>query len=383
MKMRELSVREMRMRMRMSGKIRFGLFFFFFSYCVFSLSAFAQQDAPPGAVAPPSESEKVAQPRGTGRRISIDVVVTDKSGKPVPGLQQQDFTLLDDKQPQPILSFHATDETNKSDPPVQAIFLIDSVNSGLQGVGIQRQQLEKFLRQSDGPLPIPTSLVFLADKSTDVQPVPTRDGKALASSLESSPSALRIIGRTQGFYGGVERLQISLRALEGLVTYEATQPGKKLLVWLSAGWPLLSGPGVQLSSKTQEFIFNTIVGLSATMREAGVTLYSVDPAGMSDAGSPRTFYYETFLEGVRSANKAQDGNLGLQVLAAQSGGKVLNSTNDIASAIAACLVDAKAFYTLSFDSPPADHPNEFHSLQVKVDKHGLSARTRMGYYAQR
>ncbi len=368
------------MRMRVSGKILFGLFFFC-CYCLFSSSAFAHQDAPPAAVAPPSE--KVAPPRGTGRRISIDVVVTDKSGKPVPGLQQQDFTLLDDKQPQPILSFHATDETNKSDPPVQAIFLIDAVNSGLQGVGIQRQQLEKFLRQSDGPLPIPMSLVFLTDKSTDVQPGPTRDGKALASSLESSPSALRIIGRTQGFYGGAERLQISLRALEGLVAYEVTQPGKKLLVWLSAGWPLLSGPSVQLSSKTQESIFNTIVGLSATMREAGITLYSVDPAGMSDAGSPRTFYYETFLEGVSSANKVQDGNLGLQVLAAQSGGKVLNSTNDIASAIAVCLADAKAFYTLSFDAPPADHPNEFHSLQVKVDKHGLTARTRMGYYAQR
>jgi VWFA-related protein len=364
--------------MRVIGKIPVVLFCCF---CFFSFSAFAQQDTYPGPTAPPPE--KVAQLRSTGRRISIDVVVTDKSGKPVPGLQQQDFTLLDDKQPQPILSFHATDETSKGDPPVQAIFLIDSVNNGVQGVGIQRQQLEKFLRQNEGQLPIPTSLVFLADKSTEVQPVPTRDGKALASAIESSSSALRIIGRSQGFYGGAERLQISLRALEGLIAYEATQPGKKLLVWLSAGWPLLSGPGVQLSSKDQEFIFNTIVGLSATMREAGVTLYSVDPAGMSDAGSPRTFYYETFLEGVRSANKVQDGNLGLQVLAAQSGGRVLNSTNDIASAIAACLADARAFYTLSFDSPPADHANEFHSLQVKVDKHGLTARTRMGYYAQK
>src|ERR1700722_8452956 len=108
MKMREGSVREM--RMRVSGKIVFGLFFFCCCYCFFSLFAFAHQDAPPAAVAPPSE--KVAPSRGTGRRISIDVVVTDKSGKPVPGLQQQDFTLLDDKQPQPILSFHATDETN-------------------------------------------------------------------------------------------------------------------------------------------------------------------------------------------------------------------------------------------------------------------------------
>lgn len=34
---------------------------------------------------------------GTDRRIPLNVVVTDKSGKPVAGLQQQDFTALDDK----------------------------------------------------------------------------------------------------------------------------------------------------------------------------------------------------------------------------------------------------------------------------------------------
>jgi hypothetical protein len=72
----------------------------------------------------------------------------------------------------------------------------------------------------------------------------------------------------------------------------------------------------------------------------------------------------------------------LQVLAAQSGGLVLNSTNDLASAIADCVSDADAFYVLSFDSARADHANEFHALEVKVDKPGLTARTRMGYYAQ-
>jgi len=39
------------------------------------------------------------------------------------------------------------------------------------------------------------------------------------------------------------------------------------------------------------------------------------------------------------------------------------------------VVDATAFYTLTFDSPPADHPNEYHSLLVKIGKSGLTART--------
>jgi hypothetical protein len=81
-------------------------------FCCFLFPGFAQQGAFPSPVAPPAEGATVLA-RGDGRRISLDVVVTDKSGKPVPGLQQQDFTLLDDKQPQTILSFRATDETSR------------------------------------------------------------------------------------------------------------------------------------------------------------------------------------------------------------------------------------------------------------------------------
>ncbi len=341
----------------------------------------AEQGASPSQAAPPADRANTSARLG-GRRVSLDVIVTDKSGKAIPGLQQQDFTLLDDKQPQSILSFHETDEP-AADPPMQAILLVDAVNNGFQGVVQQRQQLENFLRRDGGHLPMPMSLVLLADTSTQMQPVPTSDGKALADTLSSSQYALRIDGRSQGFYGAVDRLQISLRALHQLISYEANQPGRKLLIWLSAGWPLLSGPGVQLTAKTQDFLFNSIVELSGALREARITLYSVDSLGVGDAISGRTFYYEEFLKGVPSANKTQNGNLGLQVLAIQSGGRVLSGSNDVTSSIASCLADAKAFYTISFDSPPADHPNEYHSLQVKIGKPGLAARTRTGYYAQR
>jgi hypothetical protein len=48
-----------------------------------------------------------AQP-GSGR-IVLDVVVTPKSGQPVSGLQQQDFTVLDNKVPQALTAFQAVD----------------------------------------------------------------------------------------------------------------------------------------------------------------------------------------------------------------------------------------------------------------------------------
>jgi hypothetical protein len=56
------------------------------------------------------------------------VQVTDKSGAPIRGLQKKDFTLLDDKQPQNILSFHAVDRRAKADW-LQASFCVASVPS--------------------------------------------------------------------------------------------------------------------------------------------------------------------------------------------------------------------------------------------------------------
>ena len=41
--------------------------------------------------------------------LTLDVVVTAKSGLPVSDLQRQDFTLLDNKVPQTITSFQAVD----------------------------------------------------------------------------------------------------------------------------------------------------------------------------------------------------------------------------------------------------------------------------------
>ena len=98
------------------------------------------------------------------RRITLDVVVTDKSGKPIPGLQQRDFTLLDNKQPAKILSFDAVQGgAAAADPPVEVMLLLDEVNTAFRGVSSARQEIEKFLRRNGGELERPLSLVFLSD----------------------------------------------------------------------------------------------------------------------------------------------------------------------------------------------------------------------------
>lgn len=70
------------------------------------------------------------------------------------------------------------------------------------------------------------------------------------------------------------------------------------------------------------------------------------------------------------------GNLGLQVLAVQTGGLILIANNDITAMLQKAFADADAWYELTFKSANADHGNEHHHLEVQVDKPGLIARAR-------
>jgi VWFA-related protein len=331
-------------------------------------------------VTPPQVTAPAAKP--SDNRITLDIVVNDHSGNPVAGLTQQDFTVLDNKQPQQILSFKAVGQTTPADEQVQIVLVVDAVNTAFSRVAFERDQIQKFLLRDGGKLAHPVSLDFFSDSGLDMQQTPSEDGNVEVANLNQHETALRSIRRSEGFYGAADRMNLSLRAVDQLASYEAQRPGRKLVIWISPGWPLLSGPNVQLTSKQEQELFNAIVAVSAKLRESRITLYAVDPLGTSDAGGFRTFYYENFLKGVRTPRQTQFGNLALQVLAAQSGGRVLNSSNDVAGEIERGVRDANAYYVLSYEMPAADGPNDYHAIEVKMSQSGLKAQARSGYYDQ-
>jgi VWFA-related protein len=325
---------------------------------------FAQQNTPPPASAPTS-------------RIDLDVVVTPKSGPPVAGLQQQDFTIFDNKSPQRIASFQAR---SGSQDPVHVILMIDAVNTAYQTIAYERGQIDKFLRAKGGRLAQPMTLAFFTDKGTQLEGGFSTDGNGLSESFDHYDIGLRDIRRSSQ-YEANDRFQLSMTALRELVEQAAKLPGRKMIFWVSPGWPILSGPRIDLDYKQQNQIFSSVVGLSTELRQARITLYSVDPLG-SNEGVARTLYYQDFLKGVSKPSQVNVGDLSLQVLAVQSGGLALASSNDVVSLLEKCMADADAYYELSFVPAPADHRDEYHNLLVQVTKAGLTARTRTGYYAQ-
>jgi VWFA-related protein len=325
---------------------------------------------------PPPQPKSQVVPEG---KIKLDVVVNDGAEKPVPELQPWDFKILDNGLSRKVLSFRAYDGvTVMPDPPVEIILVIDTLNLPFQQVAFVRGEIGEFLRQNGGKVKQPLTLVLLTDAGIRFQPRPSTDGNAIANVVDGIKGSVSTINSAMGGEGYVERFQRSAKAMDNIAQNEARKPGRKLLIWVGPGGPMLSRPSDGYSDKEQRRTFDNIIELSTTLRQARITAYSVAPA--SSAGTPNSLQYKNFLNPVKNYRDADFGNMALKVLVAQTGGKILGPDNDLVRQINGCIEDANAFYRLSFDPPAAEHADEYHDLKVVVDKPGVTVRTNSGYY---
>jgi len=346
--------------------VRSRLLLFLSLFLLLPVAASQAQGAPASAAAAPPN------------QIALFVQATDKAGVPVRGLTQQDFAITDNKHAENITAFLAVDARAAADS-VEVVFVVDGVNSNLTTLAFDRDQFRKFLMHEGGDLSVPTTFSVVTDAGATIPQPPTFDGKALIASYDKSAPGLR--QERNGLYQAEDRLSWSMKAVATLAAYAGQRPGRKLFVWLSPGWPLLTGPRLQYSAAQHQQIFNEVVAQSSALLDAGITMYSIDPLGTSDAASIRTNYYKAFLKGVKSPSEAVPANLALQVMSIQSGGRTVNASNDVVKEISDCAADARNYYVLSFVPPPGK-AGEYHELQVKVNKPDVQVRTRTGYYAQ-
>jgi VWFA-related protein len=307
--------------------------------------------------------------------VHLDVAVRDGGDRPVAGLGESDFTLMDNKAAHPIQKFAYVEQEKQ---PASVLIVIDAVNAPASAVSYQRDQLVKFLRSNDGHLAYPTSIAILTDQNVRSNRQASTNGNELADGLAKADIGLRIIRRDSGFYGAQDRMTLSLNALQQMLATQEKLPGRKLMIWVSPGWPLISGAEVNLTDKERKNIFEQVMHISTELRENRITLYNVNTWGATESVG-RALYYQDFVKGVTKSSQTDLADLGLQVLAEQTGGLVQNS-NDLGIMLRKCQQDAGAHYELSFDVPAADESVEYHAVEVRVDKPGVTARTRQGYY---
>jgi VWFA-related protein len=248
-------------------------------------------------------------------------VVTDKSGKPIAGLERGNFTLLDNGLPEKILSFQAYDGIiTRPDPPVEVILVIDTLNLTPDKSSLAKSEVERFLCRNNGHLAQPVSVYLLSNTGLSSMPQPVADGNALAEAIalgrdlpvvRQSP-AFRV-GQTYAENGQIVRLtaggianRSSVKSLASIAIEERRKPGRKLLFWLGPGWPVEVLGG--------DIAFDSITELSTRLREARISLWSATEWPYPDTH----FAYQDYLAPLKSGERVQSGNLALAVLAIQA-----------------------------------------------------------------
>ena len=324
--------------------------------------------------------------------IKLDVMVSDARGAPVSGLTGPNFRLLENGREQKILSFQAfTGRGAGTEPPVKVILLIDTFEVPAELARDERRAVAFYLRTNGGRLARPTSVFLLSETGLWAVKHLSGDGNALARELEhndftrvhpiaagqrglvsefSSPqSAQRAVTSWRGNIDA--RMESALGALGQIAAGERRQPGRKLLLWV--------GPrgGGSDDLKINPSLYDTIYWFSTLLREAHLALYSV-PAG--ETGAPMQLYKD-YLAGVSSPHQATIMSLNRNVLAIQSGGRVLDGPG-IEDEIENCVRETGPFYRISFDPFRAEQVDEYHDLKVEVDDPSLSPHTNTGYYDQ-
>lgn len=320
----------------------------------------------------PGSSDKKT-PEG---RMRLDVIVTDAAGNPLSGLSAQDFQLYDNGHPQSIVSFHAFEGTSGGPASLPSVLLvIDTVNSGLTDVSAMRDDAETYLRQNGGHLTHPVTVLLFTDAGFEVVGRPSFDGNSLAQAVHDIKPTVHTIHFAAGGEASVERFQISGKALGAIVAHEVPIPGRKFMIWMGPGWPLLPQQEVTYNARSHALNYQAIAELTNQLRQARMVLCS--------AGGGSEFFVRDYLKPVKSESEANSDNLALQVLALHSGGRTLDAGNHSHSAelLNACMSEAGPYYALTFDPPHAEKAMEYHSLKVTVDKPALVVHTSAGYYA--
>jgi len=305
-------------------------------------------------------------------RFHLDVVVADSAGKPVAGLQEKDFKLLDDGKERTIASFAAIDGvTAKTDPASQMIIVIDAVNNGFVEMGFIRQGLERFLRENEGRLGQPTTIARLVPSGIQYLSQATRDGDALAGIVEGVSPSVRP--------RGLDAMLISINGLTTVAKKEITESGRKLLVWLGPGWPTPGQPQgnfTAVDERNQRAYAGAAMQIAKYLHQARTVLYGGYSGG--------DFYMRDALKPMKKISDVDGRMLRLNVLAIKSGGKgelpETNRDSVVTEVLDHFAAEVNSFYEVSFIPPKAKGADEFHELLVEVKRPGLTARTMTGYY---
>ncbi len=373
-------------------KQRFLLFLATMSLGSFALAQVPGAQASEQGQIGPQTQEPAGQPGFTihveSKLVVLDVVVTDQRGKPVRGLQREAFNVYEDKVQQKILSFeppampgasgaasvtiHSTEELDRLEPqaPV-SIIVLDEVTSKFEDQAFARYSLKKYLGQEGDTLRQPTMLIAADIRHQMVLRDYTTSKKEILEALDRHFASTAWWQQNGGWES--EQFNATFASLVGVAQATAGHPGHKNLVWIGRGFPSIRWDLLTLEQENS--LRQTINICTNLLRDSRVTLYSIDPAGLS-AAPP-----DTDADGF-DVDDPFGGQVGFDNMVRVTGGQVFHGRNDVGDQIGTSVNDGQIFYTITYRPTSASSdPKDFRKIQVLMADRSLTATTREGYFA--
>jgi VWFA-related protein len=352
----------------------------------------AQQAVPPLAPSEPqNQNQSSAQPgdyvlKVSTQLVDLDVVVTDKQGNIVDNLSKNDFKVTEDKQPQTILNFDrplahvlpsnlsidSTQELDRAAPeaPV-SIIVLDEINTRFEDEVFARYSLERYLKTQSDMLPQPTMLVAITLDHFIVLHDYTTSKKEIVDALDHHFIAYP--WRSNGNWQS-EQISQAFASLRQVAQATAGHRGHKNMIWIGRGFPSIQMQN--MLDVDRDALETAIASCTNMLRDARITLYTVDPAGISAAPT------ETDVNG-GTMDDPFGGEVDFNALATATGGRTFLNRNDVDNLIGKSVRDGSEFYTLAYKpTTRSDDPARFRKIHVIMKDPHLIATTREGYYVQ-
>jgi VWFA-related protein len=327
--------------------------------------------------------------------VRLDVSVLDRNRQPVHGLRAEDFTVLEDGKPQPVVAFAAVDIP--SPPPVAAgwmrevgsdvatnqldlrrivvILMDDGMSAPDDGVPNAAKQIARGVIERLGPNDLAAVVFTFRGKA---QNFTTERRQLIAAADSFSPKATVVAGRMTAAApnartqigpplsgaplgclmpgGGPNCLTTTLKNVAAAL--ENTPIGRKTIVLISSGVPY------RFTMENLDAA-NDIDDLRRTfnqLQRANVNVYPFDPRGLTNEGL------------------ISDRIDSLRMFAENTGGRATVATNTPWEQVPQVFVENSSYYLLGI-RPAAGQSNGFRRVKIQVARPGAEVRSRAGYFA--
>jgi VWFA-related protein len=336
--------------------------------------------------APDGNARQAALPK-RAQLVTLNVVAFDSHGQPVGDLTEDDFQIQDQGKKQQIVFFRRNETKPRADAPADAhehsnrsgatvqqatIILLDLLNADLSDRGSGWDGIAKALEHLESADSLYFYFLTAEAKLYPVHGLPgTESGnksdpnwtKQIRASIDKG---LREVNRLkpQDDRDPMIRVNQTYKALGTLATQLAGIPGRKNIVWVTHGVPIV------LRSITNEIIDTTsqMRQFCAYLNQAGIAMYSVDqggPGSLSSGGREGPGY------------QSQDT---LQQMADLTGGHAYPG-NNVETAIPAAISSARGSYLIRYDPPAQNWDSKFHKIKVSCTRKGVRIQAQQGYFA--